>query len=92
MVGTSLPAQYCLMFTHSINNNIRRVVVIILCAASLLSFGLATPSVSHATDGTSTSSYYCSSLTPWLLYSRIAGYKCFQYSNGTGLSSPAYHR
>ena len=61
--------------------------------AATLTVGLATPPASHAIDGTSTSAYFCSSpSTPWLTYGGMAGYKCFQYSNGTGASSPATRR
>lgn len=80
------------MFTYSINTNIRRTAAVILSSAFMLGAGAATPSVSHATDGATASAYFCSYSTPWLLYSRLAGYKCFQYSNGSGLSSPAIRR
>jgi hypothetical protein len=81
------------MTATAIKTNLTKIAVAITALAATLTVGLATPPASHAIDGTGTSAYFCSSpSTPWLTYGGIAGYKCFQYSNGTGAYSPATRR
>ena len=77
------------MTATAIKTNLTKIAV----AITALIVGLAAPPASHAVDGTSSSSYYCANpSTPWLIKGGIAGYKCFQYSNGTGAYSPASRR
>ena len=81
------------MTATAIKTNLTKIAVAITALAATLTVGLATPPASHAVDGTSSSSYYCANpSTPWLTKGGIAGYKCFQYANGTGASSPATRR
>jgi hypothetical protein len=64
-----------------------------VAVAAITTLALALPSASQAVDSTTSSSWYCAwATTPWLAYSPLAGYKCFQYSNNTGLSSAATRR
>ena len=52
--------------------------------AATLTVGLEAPPASDAIDRTSASAYFCSSpSTQRLTYGGMAGYKCFQHSNGT---------
>jgi len=80
------------MTETAIKTNLTKIAVAITALAATLTVGLATPPASHAIDGTSTSAYLCSRSTPWLAYGGMAGYKCFQYSNGTGASTPETRR
>ena len=65
------------------------VAIATLSMTGALGIGMASPAPSMATDAVSTSQYAPAGM-PWLCYSRLAGYKWFQYSNCTGMSSPAF--
>jgi hypothetical protein len=75
------------MFTHRFHSSIVLTAAAILSVTLAFAFAMATPSVSRASDGTS-GSIYVHPDAPWLCYSRLAGYKFFQYSNCTGKSYP----
>ena len=77
----------------TVKTHLVRIALAITAFAAAMSVALAAPQASMATDGTSTSSYYCAySYTPWLCKSSLAGYRCFQYSNCTGKYSSASRR
>ena len=63
----------------------------IAAIAAVSSIALALPAApAQATDSVSSSQYYCAwTTTPWLCHSRLAGYKCFQFAECTGISSGA---
>ena len=61
-----------------------RKLIAILTSSLILGAGLAAPNGASAADGTSSSTSGFSLATPWLCYSRLAGYRWFQYSNCTG--------
>jgi hypothetical protein len=88
MVATRRRQEHCHMLTHRFTTSIVLTTAAIFSLTLALAFTMATPSVSKASDGTS-GSVFVHPDAPWLCYSRLAGYKFFQYSNCTGKSYPA---
>ena len=70
------------------NTHITRFAALVSLVTALGAAGAAQPSVSRAADTATTSRYiFGSPCCPWVCYSWLAGYKAFQYSNCTGLST-----
>jgi hypothetical protein len=77
------------MTTHRISNKFNRLAAIALTAAAAFAAGMTAPAPSHAADLVSSSGFWVPSCCPWVCYSKLAGYKAFQYSTCTGMSGPA---